>query len=983
MTRHSSQVVLKVGSTGVVVDTDKMDVIHVGALSSLPQNVRDAALTVSDPGVSQALKDLVTSASDISLMTSSDDPIVASGKRTYRIPSALQTMFTMAAQNAAIANPEFVVPITVKKILANSSLSLKDISDLHNSSAEFWEEYAGEALRAWTKSVVASAVPDDVSQYVPVYLPEPPADDEQRVAEELSKNKTRAQRYATLDPDEEHWKKRAITAYNKLHKTSPTRAQKFRSKLRVFIKDLIAVSGENYEDVVKGTLPIITLESDKPETVIATGQGPTSTDTINPKKVKARLPQEPVLVADPSSLVSADSTHPVPREAKPSVAAAVGEDQTNGSSPTPPSDPQSTLEQPGPRNRATAGQSDTDYPEPTGEGHFVDPHSESGAWDTGPSGTLVTPDNTQYKDKIKYLAVVDTADVQSVLDLLSVVPQSENPGDVKVFVREGRAWVVSDKYLIQLRSTSPPPVVAISSPDLLSEIVSQIDAWEQKPGNEPDVDSLRAATYPIANPRTEKTTEVAQKIAASNSAADPKTPEPPAPATPAATAEAAVQNTTAQSTENTDSSAVTSDLSVPNNLPSATRVTFSIPLVLPEKLPSGDGRMFKAGALSARDLPIPLLWQQQGFDGHSGSVIVGRIDDVSYKKGKGLVNATGVFDDGSFALEAIRLIKNKMLRGISADLDNFEASMANKDTTKSTKSVGSPKMEISSARLMGVTLVAKPAFQECVITIKEEPVQDGVYVEKLPKSLTASATPPVDPPADWFEQPTLTEPTPLTIADDGKVFGHIALWDTDHIGMPNGTKPPKSTSNYAYFHTGIVKTADGNSLPVGQLTLAGGHAPLDATAAAAVRHYDDTASAVADVRAGEDDHGIWVSGAIRPGVNELQLRTLRASAPSGDWRPIKGALELVAVCQVNVPGFPITRARVASGHVTALVAAGASALAQLRIDREKSVDARLHQLEAGMDSVLKASAGFNVNTSTPEGLVAAAALQRARVNFRR
>jgi hypothetical protein len=404
-------------------------------------------------------------------------------------------------------------------------------------------------------------------------------------------------------------------------------------------------------------------------------------------------------------------------------------------------------------------------------------------------------------------------------------------------------------------------------------------------------------------------------------------------------------------------------------------------MVLPENVSSGDGRKFTTGALSARDLPITLSWQQQGFDGHSGSVIVGRIDKLDYEKGKGLVNATGVFDDGPFAQEAIRLIKDKMLRGISADLDNFEASLANKDSTNKENSVSSPKMDISSARLMGVTLVAKPAFQECVITIKEEPVQDGVYVEKVPKSLMASAAPPVDPPTAWFENPSLIEPTPLTISDDGRVFGHIALWDTDHIGMPNGTKPPKSKAEYAYFHTGIVKTAEGENLPVGQLTLAGGHAPLEATAAAAVRHYDDTASAVADVKAGEDDHGVWVSGALRPGVTELQMRTLRASSPSGDWRPIKGSLELVAVCQVNVPGFPITRARVASGFVTALVAAGASSLALLRMERAKTIENRLELLESGMSSVLRASANFRIDTKTPEGLVAAAALQRARIDF--
>jgi hypothetical protein len=113
----------------------------------------------------------------------------------------------------------------------------------------------------------------------------------------------------------------------------------------------------------------------------------------------------------------------------------------------------------------------------------------------------------------------------------------------------------------------------------------------------------------------------------------------------------------------------------------------------------------------------------------------------------------------------------------------------------------------------------------------------------------------------------------------------------------------------------------------------------------AVKHYDDTASAIADVHAGEDAYGIWVSGSLRSNAQPEQIRALRASAPSGDWRPIRGALELVAVCQVNVPGFPIARARVASGAVMALVAAGAATLAKLKADPVADMQARIEKLE--------------------------------------
>jgi len=204
--------------------------------------------------------------------------------------------------------------------------------------------------------------------------------------------------------------------------------------------------------------------------------------------------------------------------------------------------------------------------------------------------------------------------------------------------------------------------------------------------------------------------------------------------------------------------------------------------------------------------------------------------------------------------------------------------------------------------------------------------------EPLIAALTADAG-PVQPPAEWFQPPEMLRPTPITVTPAGQVFGHIASWNSTHTGLPGNVRPPKSRSNYSYFRTGVVATADGSDQPVGQLTLAGGHAPLSADAGRAVQHYDDTRSAIADVNAGEDRHGIWVAGSLRSDATPEQIRALRASAPSGDWRVINGALELIAVCQVNAPGFPVPRAEclVASGAVTALVAAGAQDMFGVRM----------------------------------------------------
>jgi hypothetical protein len=235
-----------------------------------------------------------------------------------------------------------------------------------------------------------------------------------------------------------------------------------------------------------------------------------------------------------------------------------------------------------------------------------------------------------------------------------------------------------------------------------------------------------------------------------------------------------------------------------------------------------------------------------------------------------------------------------------------------------------------------------------------ELLEDGIYYEGdddnagILRTLTAGGF-PVAPPDEWYADPKLPGPTPMVVEDDGRVFGHLATWDVTHIGMAGATHAPRSPSNYAYFLTGSLKTASGKSVNVGQLTLAGGHADINGNAQAAVQHYDDTNSAVADVMVGEDQYGIWAAGGMRPNVTPEQVRVFRASPPSGDWRPINGHLEMVACCSVNVPGFMNVRptARVAGGAVLALVAAGTRELNEIRqaMLASPAVVARLETLE--------------------------------------
>lgn len=390
---------------------------------------------------------------------------------------------------------------------------------------------------------------------------------------------------------------------------------------------------------------------------------------------------------------------------------------------------------------------------------------------------------------------------------------------------------------------------------------------------------------------------------------------------------------------------------------------------------TGDGRIIEPNALRwAEDLtasPVPLRFVLSDMGAHDGAVVVGHVTAIERRPG-GVIWGEGDFDLGSeHGVEAHRQVKEGLTTGVSMDLDEvaFEVRVA-KDALDTLRppvpddddgGLGEdtevvveedefgrvtvldvdPDDEVmvtTGARIRAATLVAVPAFAGSRIALADtESVPPAVGVdgesvdedgETTDLDEVAASAAPVRPPAAWFADPDLDEPTPLVVTDDGRVYGHLATWDTCHIAQPAGpgtcVNPPRSASGYAYFRVGEVQTAEGTQVPVGHLTLDTRHAPPNASPSAALAHYDDTGTAVADVAAGEDRHGIWVAGALRPEVTPAQVRTLRASPLSGDWRRIGGTLELVAALAVNVPGFPVPRPNglVASGHLATLVAAG-------------------------------------------------------------
>lgn len=314
-------------------------------------------------------------------------------------------------------------------------------------------------------------------------------------------------------------------------------------------------------------------------------------------------------------------------------------------------------------------------------------------------------------------------------------------------------------------------------------------------------------------------------------------------------------------------------------------------------MPTGDGRVLSPGGITSRDLPLPLSWQRESGEGHAGSVVVARMETMEFSQD--MVIATGHMLDVDEAWDAEQLIDNEVI-GPSVDLDDITYVVDENDT-----------VVITSARISGATLVAIPAFADVSITLDPlpapemppEPVMDDM--EWLSASVNVSRE--TLPPLEWFARPDFDGPTPLEVTDEGHVFGHIATWGQCHVGLPGCTTPPQSYTGYAHFLRKPQETRDGTVVPVGIITVGGGHYDTAGGMVAAMGHYDNPDWATAKVFAGEDEFGIWVSGWILPYADPVKVQQLKDIDVSGDWRQSGGNLELMGLAAVVEPGFPVLR----------------------------------------------------------------------------
>lgn len=403
-------------------------------------------------------------------------------------------------------------------------------------------------------------------------------------------------------------------------------------------------------------------------------------------------------------------------------------------------------------------------------------------------------------------------------------------------------------------------------------------------------------------------------------------------------------------------------------------------MLAPIGLSTGDGRRFKDGGIELDETPFSFEWAREREGGHNGAVVVGVVQEaailtvkdalaqefISPDNAKGLdpkmsgVWAKGELFDGvdreqmprlsEDVAEAMHLMGAGTL-GPSVDLDSFEGVpvMEGSDEPVTWEDIEAhyeehgtePKVEllVTSGRVRAATLVSIPAFAETsrpLELVAQEVPEDEAEARasaaaetERAAALVASVGTVARPPVGAFALPELDGPTPITYdTETGRVFGHVATWQTCHVGYADVcvTAPRDDTEAFTWFNRFPVETEDGGTIWAGRITVGGRHPGLSLTAAATMAQYDGKTVA-ADVRAYADPHGIAVAGYLRPGLDASTLAVLSRRKVSGDWRETPAGLSLVEVLALSPgprahaePGFPIPGTFSVNGRQTALTA---------------------------------------------------------------
>jgi hypothetical protein len=370
-------------------------------------------------------------------------------------------------------------------------------------------------------------------------------------------------------------------------------------------------------------------------------------------------------------------------------------------------------------------------------------------------------------------------------------------------------------------------------------------------------------------------------------------------------------------------------------------------VIVVEGAPAYDNQEYAPGALTwpelgaTESLEIPLGWKYERAHGgvdNGNTVDVGRVNHIERIGNE--IHASGVLDlDSPWGREAARQMGTRMDPGFLAGISIIDDSGTQGEVevvmpegceelpddaegSEIARCMTAEKVIYHSGRIRAADLVSIPAFVEARVYLDDEttvpePVSGDLDSEELITASAYTITIPDLPPADWFDEPKeAPEIGAITVTDDGRFFGYLAPKQVAHRGYRDKrVTVPTGNVDYGIWMNRATMVDDGSGgyakIATGPITMDCGHAPMGPKGSARREHYDNACSVVATARVGENSRGVWISGALIPGVNSDQVARMMACQLSGDWGPHRekpGKRELAAALLVPVPGFP-TRSR--------------------------------------------------------------------------
>lgn len=352
---------------------------------------------------------------------------------------------------------------------------------------------------------------------------------------------------------------------------------------------------------------------------------------------------------------------------------------------------------------------------------------------------------------------------------------------------------------------------------------------------------------------------------------------------------------------------------MPKTMPAGFFKAVHFPVLARLDTVTGDGRLLASQGADSRPLPLSIRYQPSALEGHGGAVPSGALFEVTIDPDNKTVSGRGFLLNDVNGRTHARMIHTGAQAGNSADLAEVKARYV-EDVDS-----GERWIEFSQFAFAATTGVGTPAFADAVAVV--EPLTDDELTAALSADpmaplvvtcetdrinivgapvdeLVASATP--RPSFDDFYTPEAAQPQKVVVDADGRVYGHLGLWNSCHdTFVDRCVRIPRPTDGFASFNKPGVLT-DRGMVETGPIFAFGGHRPAG-SAATIEDAYGGIENSWCDVRVTEGRFGPWVSGRVRPNVDDDVVYAARASRISGHW--VGGRLK--AIVSVNAEGFDV------------------------------------------------------------------------------